>query len=159
MFFFFSRERDWRKGRRDGERRRVGVGTWLSLYHWCLSDHSVFIKLSITMHVLVPSVPPQRTAQLERNKLGSDQAGGLRRVRAAFCSNTVSGLKVAASRAWSPRQLPRSAVCWEAEVEEEGYSGILATCPWNNIARCIAIHNIYTFYLNFFFLKFFESIK
>lgn len=47
-FFFLS-------GEEIGERERDGVstGTWLSLHHWCLSDHSIFIKLSITMHTLL----------------------------------------------------------------------------------------------------------
>lgn len=41
-------------------------------------------------------IPLQHTAQLERNKLGSTQADGLAASGTAFCSTTVSDLKVTA---------------------------------------------------------------
>lgn len=51
---FFPRERNWS----EGVVGAVHIVTCLPLYPWSLSDHSIFIKLSITMHVLVPHSSP-----------------------------------------------------------------------------------------------------
>lgn len=50
--------------RLEGERRKgsegegVSIDTWLPLYRWCLSDHSIFIKLSITVCLMIPHASP-----------------------------------------------------------------------------------------------------